>query len=69
MSEQSAAPGGVEPPEVIEVDRTEVACDGGEGALGHPRVFLKMGLDRRIECPYCDRLFVLKDGIHPADEH
>lgn len=54
-----------EPPEVIRVEDRVVACDGGEGPLGHPRVFLNMGDEGRVECPYCDRLFILKGG--PAD--
>ncbi|GIX16628.1 MAG: hypothetical protein KatS3mg119_0814 [Rhodothalassiaceae bacterium] len=54
-----------EPPEVIRVESRVVACDGGEGAVGHPRVFLNMGDEGRVECPYCDRLFILKGG--PAD--
>ena len=49
-----------EPPETIITDKTEVSCDGGEGALGHPRVYLHMDEDGRVECPYCDRLFMLK---------
>ncbi len=48
----------IEPPEVIEVDSTKVACDGGGGALGHPRVFLKL-VDGRVMCPYCSRLYLL----------
>ncbi|HLI10959.1 MAG TPA: zinc-finger domain-containing protein [Alphaproteobacteria bacterium] len=55
------------PPETIEVETTTVACDGGE--LGHPRVFLNMGREGRVECPYCDRLFVLKNGVRPRDAH
>ena len=58
-----------EPPEIIEVESTEVACDGGEGPLGHPRVFLNMGDRRQVECPYCDRLFVLKDSHSPQPRH
>ncbi|RME64593.1 MAG: zinc-finger domain-containing protein [Alphaproteobacteria bacterium] len=54
-----------EPPEVKLVDSPKVACDGDEGPLGHPRVYLNMGDDGRVECPYCDRLFVLNGG--PAD--
>jgi len=50
----------IEPPETIETDKTEVACDGGEGALGHPRVYLHMDETGRVECPYCDRLFILR---------
>ena len=55
----------VEAPEIILVDDTRVKCDGGGGALGHPRVFLEMGDENFVECPYCDRRFVLKDGAHP----
>ncbi len=46
--------------ERIETDTHSVACDGGGGALGHPKVFLEMGGDTEIQCPYCSRLFVLK---------
>jgi uncharacterized Zn-finger protein len=52
----------VEAPEIIETDKTRVACDGGGGALGHPRVYLEMGDESFVECPYCDRRFVLKAG-------
>jgi uncharacterized Zn-finger protein len=47
-----------EPPEIIHVAKKRIACDGGDGALGHPRVFLEMGEEDRVECPYCDRLYV-----------
>lgn len=50
----------MEPTEIIDVDTEVVACDGGEGALGHPRVFLNMKGQGRIDCPYCGRRFVLK---------
>ena len=46
-------------PETIHVTSATVACDGGEGALGHPRVYLHMAETGRVECPYCDRLFIL----------
>jgi uncharacterized Zn-finger protein len=48
-------------PEIVETDNTRVACDGG-GALGHPKVFLEMGDEHFVECPYCDKRFVLKAG-------
>ncbi len=51
-----------EAPETIHVSETRVACDGGGGALGHPRVFLSLADTGRVECPYCDRLYVLEDG-------
>jgi len=50
----------MEPFEVIEVQSLEVACDGGGGALGHPKVFLHIDQDRgEITCPYCSRQYVL----------
>ena len=50
-----------EPTEIIHVKTTAVSCDGGNGAYGHPRVYLKI-LDTQIMCPYCSRLFVLEPG-------
>ena len=47
-----------EPPEIIEVAEERIACDGGDTALGHPRVFLTLGDDGVVECPYCDRRYV-----------
>lgn len=49
----------IEAPETEVVDQWRVACDGGQGALGHPRVWLT--LDRAtgvVECGYCDKRFV-----------
>jgi len=43
-----------------------VACDGGDGALGHPRVYLRIA-DQEVMCPYCSRLYVLNEGA--GDEH
>ncbi len=59
---------GIAPPETIEVETREVACDGG-GALGHPRVYLNMGTGDWVECPYCDRRFVLAAGAAAAAGH
>jgi uncharacterized Zn-finger protein len=44
--------------ETIEVDQQRVACDGGGGALGHPRVWLHLGEEHRIACTYCSRVYV-----------
>ena len=56
----------VDSPEIIEVETSRVSCDGIGGALGHPRVYLEMGDETSVECPYCDRRFVLKDGASHA---
>jgi uncharacterized Zn-finger protein len=55
------------PPETLTVTAHRIHCDGGHGALGHPRVFLEIGPDGTVTCPYCDRLYVL-DAAR-ADEH
>ncbi|MEZ5938469.1 MAG: zinc-finger domain-containing protein [Hyphomonadaceae bacterium] len=58
----------VENPERIVVDDRKVACDGGGGALGHPKVWYDMGEDDKVECKYCDRVFVLKGGKYDTTE-
>lgn len=46
-------------PETKIVDSYKVACDGGEGALGHPRVYLQIPQEQGwVECPYCDCKYV-----------
>lgn len=55
----------IDEPELIYVTDTRVACDGDEGPLGHPRVYLNMGENGFVDCPYCDRRYVLEGG--PAD--
>lgn len=45
------------PTEQIDTDQRRVACDGGGGALGHPRVFLTIGPEDEVLCPYCSRLY------------
>lgn len=54
----------IDAPETEIVHTARVACDGGEGALGHPRVWLTVDpTTQQVECPYCDKRFVLEgDG-------
>jgi uncharacterized Zn-finger protein len=50
------------PFETIEIDEMVAACAGGPGGggepLGHPKVYLSLAPEGRVECPYCSRLFV-----------
>ena len=55
-----------EPFEIITVDTDRVACDGGGGDLGHPKVYLILGEVGRVEWPYCSWLYVLREGARPA---
>ncbi len=58
----------VTPTEIIHVDDRTVACDGGDGALGHPRVFLRIP-DEQVMCPYCSRLYILNAGADHDSGH
>lgn len=56
--------------ETIEVHTLEVACDGGGGALGHPKVYLHVDQDSgQVTCPYCSRTYVLKLSGKRAANH
>ena len=58
-------------PEIIEVEKLKIACDGDGGAMGHPRVFLTIdpAKSNYVECQYCDRRFVLKEGAKISGHH
>jgi uncharacterized Zn-finger protein len=46
------------PEDVVLVTTWKVACDGGEGALGHPRVWLSLAQDTgEATCGYCDKIY------------
>ena len=58
----------ITPTEIIQVRTRSVACDGGDGIYGHPRVYLRIpasGGVQQIACPYCSRLFVLSVDAPP----
>jgi uncharacterized Zn-finger protein len=50
----------MQPFETIYIDSMVVACNGGGGPLGHPKVYLNLAGDGQVECPYCSRLFIHK---------
>lgn len=55
-------------PETKIVDTYKIACDGGEGALGHPRVWLTIPHEEDfVECPYCDCRYEISDN--PSHDH
>jgi uncharacterized Zn-finger protein len=64
----SDAPVLATPTETIQVDDRTVACDGGNGPLGHPRVFLYIE-EQSVICPYCSRLYVLAPGAGHSGAH
>ena len=42
----------------IPTTEKRVSCNGGGGALGHPQVWLTLGVDDEVTCPYCSRSYV-----------
>jgi len=61
MPPETAAPE-VTPPEIIHVDSDKVGCDGGEGPLGHPLVYLTLDATGQVDCPYCGRRYIRRGG-------
>ena len=57
-----------DPLETIEVEELTVACDGGGGALGHPKVYLTL-VEGKVECGYCGRVYILKPATKVKAEH
>ena len=55
------------PFETISVEGRIVACNGGGGPLGHPRVYLNLMPTGRVECPYCSRLYVNRAMAEAGD--
>lgn len=49
------------PDETFMVSGHQVACNGGGGALGHPRVYLELGSEGKAVCGYCGRVFIHSD--------
>ena len=56
------------PTETIHVNERTAVCDGGDGALGHPRVYLRI-VAHSVICPYCSRLYVLNAGAGHDEGH
>jgi len=50
---------------VIEIGAREFKCLGDMTPLDHPLVFLDMGDEAEIICPYCSTLFRHVPGLDP----
>ncbi len=48
--------------EPIETKSSVVRCDGGGGPLGHPAIYLNLGKEGKIVCPYCSKCYVKLHG-------
>lgn len=52
-----------EHPEILLVPEAaeSISCNGGGGALGHPKVYYTFHGQDEVVCGYCDRLFTKKE--------
>lgn len=57
---------GVSDTETLVVHSRNIACDGGVGPLGHPRVWLHIEHEQTF-CPWCSIVFRLAPGA--GDDH
>ena len=76
MSHSPASPTAITgAPETVSTATSRVCCDGAgdirttgayrAAALGHPRVWLEIDERGFVDCPYCEKRFVLEgDGGH-----
>ncbi len=53
--------------EKIHVGAHEIQCMGARAPFDHPHVFLDMGSDSQIICPYCSTLYVHDERLGPMD--
>jgi uncharacterized Zn-finger protein len=53
--------------EKVLVGVKELQCMGARSPFDHPHVYLDMGGDTQILCPYCSTLYVYEPRL-PADE-
>jgi len=50
---------------VVAIGAREFMCIGAKPPLDHPHVFLDMGDDTEIVCPYCSTLYRLDRTLDP----
>jgi uncharacterized Zn-finger protein len=53
--------------EKISIGVREFQCMGARPPYDHPHVYLDMGSDNQILCPYCSTLYVLTDRLAPDE--
>jgi uncharacterized Zn-finger protein len=44
--------------EGVDTKNVVVKCDGGAASLGHPVIYLNVGKEEKVICPYCNKCFV-----------
>lgn len=52
---------------VIEIGARRFMCVGANPPFDHPHVFLDMGTDSDIICPYCSTVYRFASDLHGRD--
>lgn len=53
--------------EKIFIGVKELQCMGARPPFDHPHVFLDMGQDSQVLCPYCSTLYIYDDRLEPHE--
>ena len=53
--------------EKIYIGVKEFQCMGARPPFDHPHVYLDMGTDSQILCPYCSTLYVFTERLEPEE--
>ena len=53
--------------DTIRIGVTEFQCMGARPPHDHPHVYLDMGDDGQIICPYCSTVYVFDDSLSATD--
>jgi uncharacterized Zn-finger protein len=53
----------------IEIGTKELMCCGASAPYDHPHVFLDMGDDKEIVCPYCSTLFSYNASLETRESN
>ncbi|APR98444.1 zinc-finger domain-containing protein [Wolbachia endosymbiont of Folsomia candida] len=54
----------------VKVNNRKVCChgDGSDEGSGHPLIYLDMGEEKEIACPYCETTFVHECTVEAVTE-
>ncbi len=53
--------------EKVTIGVKEFMCQGAREPFDHPHVFLDMGADSQVLCPYCSTLFIYDSRLKPTE--
>lgn len=55
--------------ELVEIGVKDFVCIGASPPFDHPHIFLKMGMEQEIICPYCSTLYRLNTSLEDTESY